>query len=49
MPLTTTYTAIARDAYGRINTNTATVSLSTNSTCDNWAKVWVTPFTKVRI
>ena len=31
MPLTTAYTAIARDAYGRINTNTATVSLATNS------------------
>ncbi len=31
MPLTTAYTAIAKDAYGRINTNTATVSLATNS------------------
>ncbi len=31
MPLTTAYTAIARDGYGRINTNTATVSLATNS------------------
>ena len=30
MPLTTTYTAIAQDSYGRINTNTATVSLATN-------------------
>lgn len=30
MPLTSTYTAIAKDAYGRINTNTATVSLATN-------------------
>ena len=30
MPLTTSYTAIARDVYGRINTNTATVSLCTN-------------------
>jgi RHS repeat-associated protein len=30
MPLTTTYTAVAKDAYGRINTNTTTVSLSTN-------------------
>ena len=30
MPLTTTYTAIAMDVYGRINTNTATVSLGTN-------------------
>ena len=31
MPLTTAYTAIAKDAYGRINTNTSTVSLATNS------------------
>ena len=31
MPLTTAYTAIAKDGYGRINTNTATVSLATNS------------------
>ena len=30
MPLTTSYTAIAKDVYGRINTNTATVSLGTN-------------------
>ena len=30
MPLTTSYTAIAKDVFGRINTNTATVSLSTN-------------------
>jgi RHS repeat-associated protein len=30
MPLTTSYTAIAKDIYGRISTNTATVSLSTN-------------------
>jgi RHS repeat-associated protein len=31
MPLTTAYTAIAKDAYGRINTNTARVSLAINS------------------
>ena len=31
MPLSTTYTAIAKDGYGRVNTNTATVSLATNS------------------
>jgi RHS repeat-associated protein len=30
MPLTTSYTAIAMDGYGRKNTNTATVSLSTS-------------------
>ena len=30
MPLTTSYTAIAKDVYGRISTNTATVSLATN-------------------
>ena len=30
MPLTTSYTAIAKDVYGRISTNTATVSLGTN-------------------
>ena len=30
MPLTTSYTAIAKDIYGRISTNTATVSLATN-------------------
>jgi RHS repeat-associated protein len=32
MPLTTSYTAIAKDGYGWINTNTATLSLATNST-----------------
>jgi len=32
MPLTTTYTAVARDGYGRVNTNTATVSLATSVT-----------------
>ena len=32
MPLTTTYTAVAKDSYGRVNTNVATVSLSTNVT-----------------
>ena len=31
MPLTTTYTATASDAYGRHSTNTVTVSLSTNN------------------
>jgi hypothetical protein len=35
---------IASDAYGRINTNTAAVSLSTNSTFDNWAKAWFDAF-----
>lgn len=30
MPLTTTYTAIAKDGYGRKNTNVASVALSTN-------------------
>jgi RHS repeat-associated protein len=32
MPLTTTYTAIAKDSYGQAATNTVTVSLSTNIT-----------------
>ena len=32
MPLLTTYTAIAQDSYGRLSTNTATVSLSTSLT-----------------
>jgi len=32
MPLTTTYTAVAKDGYGRVNTNVATVNLSTNVT-----------------
>jgi RHS repeat-associated protein len=32
MPLTTAYTAVAQDSYGRGATNTATVSLSTNIT-----------------
>ena len=30
MPWTTTYTAIAKDAYGRVNTNAVSVGLSTN-------------------
>ena len=49
MQLTTTYTAIASDAYGRGNTNTATVSLSTNSTLDNWAKVWFDAFSRCQV
>jgi RHS repeat-associated protein len=32
MPVTTTYTAIAADSYGRHSTNTVTVSIATNST-----------------
>ena len=32
MPLTTTYTAVAQDSYGRVSTNTVNVSLSTNVT-----------------
>jgi RHS repeat-associated protein len=32
MPLTTTYTAVASDSYGRSATNTATVSIATNTT-----------------